>query len=81
MPVIHHINDPVMSQVALGVRHAMITLVRGLFTSFEAPLIDDTVTINRQDFGPDFPAGLPGGGLLLSDDVRIEIDGSAVRQG
>jgi len=38
-----------------------------------------TTTINRKDFGIAFHAELPGGGLLLSDDVRIEIDGSAVQ--
>lgn len=38
-----------------------------------------TTVINRKDFGLDFHAELPGGGLLLSDDVRIEIDGSAVQ--
>ena len=170
-----YILDPVMSQVAFEVRHAMITRVRGLFTSFDAVLDDDAVsatldvsslnsgvrfrdehllaadffdvakvpeitfrstgverdgdgdrarvhgeltfkgrtqpvtldpidiaeadvpvpetgeiehrlgfrvstTVDRKNFGLDFHAELPGGGLLLSDEVRIEIDGSAVRQ-
>ena len=39
-----------------------------------------STTVDRKDFGLDFHAELPGGGLLLSDEVRIEIDGSAVRQ-
>lgn len=38
-----------------------------------------TTEINRKDFGLDFHAELPGGGLLPSDGVRIEIDGSAVQ--
>lgn len=169
----HYVLDPVMSQVAFEVRHAMITRVRGLFTEFEASLIDDaasaritvsslksgvhfrddhllaedffdaerfpeitfrstkidrdgdrarvhgeltikgatkpvtldvvdiaeadvpvpdtgeiehrlgfraTTTVNRKDFGLDFHAVLPGGGLLLSDEVLIEIDGSAVQR-
>ncbi len=39
-----------------------------------------STTVDRKDFGLDFHAELPGGGLLLSDEVRIVIDGSAVRQ-
>ncbi|MCQ9352009.1 YceI family protein [Corynebacterium sp. 153RC1] len=37
--------------------------------------------INRKDFGIDFNAPLKTGGLLLSEEIKIEIDGSAVKQG
>lgn len=39
-----------------------------------------TTTVNRKDFGLDFHAVLPGGGLLLSDEVLITIDASAILQ-
>lgn len=37
--------------------------------------------INRKDFGIDFNAPLNTGGVLLSEDINIEIEGSAIRQG
>lgn len=37
-------------------------------------------TINRKDFGIDFNAPLNTGGVLLSEDIKIEIEGSAVKQ-
>lgn len=36
--------------------------------------------INRKDFGIDFNAPLNTGGVLLSEDIHIEIEGSAIRQ-
>lgn len=40
-----------------------------------------TTKINRKDFGIDFNAPLNTGGVLLSEDINIEIEGSAIRQG
>ncbi|AKK02859.1 YceI family protein [Corynebacterium epidermidicanis] len=40
-----------------------------------------TTKINRKDFGIDFNAPLSTGGVLLSEDINIEIGGSAIRQG
>lgn len=39
-----------------------------------------TGKINRKDFGIDFNAPLNTGGVLLSEDINIEIEGSAIRQ-
>lgn len=36
--------------------------------------------INRRDFGVDFNAPIKTGGLLISEDVHIEIEGSAIKQ-
>lgn len=40
-----------------------------------------TTKINRKDFGIDFNAPLNTGGVLLAEDINIEIEGSAIRQG
>ncbi|MEJ6014289.1 YceI family protein [Corynebacterium sp. H127] len=40
-----------------------------------------TTKINRKDFGIDFNAPLGTGGVLLSEDINIVIEGSAIRQG
>ena len=42
--------------------------------------LDLAGTIDRTDYGLTFNAPLPGGGLLLSDDVRLEASFSAVKQ-
>lgn len=36
--------------------------------------------INRKDFGIDFQAPLKTGGVLVSEDITIQIDGSAIKQ-
>lgn len=36
--------------------------------------------INRKDFGVDFQAPLKSGGMLVSEDVRIEVEASAIKQ-
>lgn len=36
--------------------------------------------INRTDFGVDFNAPLKTGGVLLSEEIKIEIEGSAIKQ-
>lgn len=36
--------------------------------------------INRVDFGIDFNAPLKTGGVLVSEEIRIEIEGSAIKQ-
>ena len=38
-----------------------------------------TTTINRLDFGIDFNAPLKTGGMLLSEKIAIEIEGSAIK--
>ena len=40
-----------------------------------------TTTINRKDFGLTWNKALEGGGLLVGDDVTIEIDVEGVQQG
>lgn len=37
--------------------------------------------INRKDFGLDWNAPLNTGGVLVSEKIKIEIDGSAIKQG
>lgn len=39
-----------------------------------------TTTINRKDFGIDFNAPLKTGGVLLSEDINLLVEGSAVKQ-
>ncbi|GAB3693383.1 YceI family protein [Corynebacterium nasicanis] len=39
-----------------------------------------TTKINRKDFGVDFQAPLGSGGVLVSEQITIEIDGSGVKQ-
>lgn len=36
--------------------------------------------INRKDFGIDFQAPLGSGGVLVSEEIAIQIDGSGIRQ-
>lgn len=38
-----------------------------------------TTTIDRTDFGIDYNAPMNSGGLLLSKDIKVEIEGSATR--
>ncbi|MDY3127286.1 MAG: YceI family protein [Corynebacterium sp.] len=38
-----------------------------------------TATINRTDFGIDFNAPLKTGGVLISEEIKIEIEGSAIK--
>lgn len=42
--------------------------------------VEATTTINRKDFGIDFNAPLNTGGVLISEEIKIEIDGSAIKQ-
>ena len=39
-----------------------------------------TTKINRKDFGVDFQAPLGSGGVLVSEQITIEIDGSGIKQ-
>lgn len=39
-----------------------------------------STTINRKDFGVDFQAPLGSGGVLVSEEIKIEIDGSGIKQ-
>ncbi|AGF72198.1 YceI family protein [Corynebacterium halotolerans] len=36
--------------------------------------------INRKDFGIDFQAPLGSGGVLVSEEIKIQIDGSGIKQ-
>lgn len=36
--------------------------------------------VNRKDFGVDFQAPLKSGGMLVSEDIRIEVEASAIKQ-
>ncbi|KQB83768.1 YceI family protein [Corynebacterium oculi] len=38
-----------------------------------------TTTINRKDYGIDFQMPMKAGGLMLSEEITIEIEGSAVK--
>lgn len=44
-------------------------------TGFEA-----TTKINRKDFGVDFQAPLNSGGMLVSEQITIEVEGSAIKK-
>lgn len=39
-----------------------------------------TTKINRKDFGVDFQAPLGSGGVLVSEQITIQIDGSGIKQ-
>ena len=39
-----------------------------------------TTKINRKDFGIDFNAPLKTGGVLVSEDIKIELEVSAIKQ-
>lgn len=41
---------------------------------------DATTKINRTDFGIDFQAPLNSGGMLVSEQITIEIEGSAIKK-
>ncbi|WP_080795471.1 YceI family protein [Corynebacterium pacaense] len=40
-----------------------------------------TAKINRKDFGINWQAPLGGGGVLVSEEIKIEIEASAIKQG
>jgi len=37
--------------------------------------VEASTTVNRQDFGVSWSRAMDGGGLVVSDEVRIEING------
>lgn len=39
-----------------------------------------TTTIDRTEFGVTFNSALEGGGLMLGNDIKVEIEGEALRQ-
>ncbi|GAB3939784.1 YceI family protein [Corynebacterium tapiri] len=41
---------------------------------------DASTKINRKDFGIDFQAPLNSGGVLVSEEITIEIEGSAIKK-
>lgn len=41
---------------------------------------DASTEINRKDFGIDFQAPLGSGGVLVSEKIKIEIEGSGIKQ-
>lgn len=64
-----------------------VTLEVSTFGVEEAPTgetrwgFEATTTIDRADFGIDFNAPMNSGGVLLSKEIKVEIEGSAVKAG
>lgn len=62
-----------------------VTLDVEVFGQAEDPMGDTrlgfsaTASINRKDFGVDFQMPMKAGGLMLSEEIAIEIEGSAVK--
>lgn len=70
---IHGVTKPVTLDVdVLGTEEDPMGNTR---VGFEA-----TTKIDRRDFGIDFQIPLKSGGMILSNDIKIEIDGSAVKK-
>lgn len=63
-----------------------VSLDVNLFGSAEDPWgqtrvgFEATTTINRNDFGVEYNAPLKTGGVLIGNDINIQIEGSAVSQ-
>ena len=76
------------TEVAFIGRHFMLTKVRGRFTGVTGAITvaEDPgqstaeTTVNREDWGLTWNQPLDGGGLLVSRDIRIEINLEAVLQ-
>lgn len=64
----------------------LVSLDVDLFGSAEDPWgqtrvgFEATTTINRNDFGVEYNAPLKTGGVLIGNDIAIQIEGSAVKQ-
>ncbi len=72
-------------------RHMMVTYVRGHFKNVSGSLVFDpdkgpkvragfvaTTRINRHDFGVSWNDDLPGGGVVVSNDIPLSIDVEAI---
>jgi polyisoprenoid-binding protein YceI len=86
--------DASHSTVGFSVRHLMGSNVKGAFGKFTAsadgnPADPTTATIvgaratgkiNRKDFGVSWSKNLDGGGLVVGDDVTIQLDLELVKK-
>ena len=67
--------DPSHSRLGFETRHAVITKVRGHFADFEG-----TGELSRKDFGLTWNVALETGGFLVSDNIKLQLDISAIKQ-
>lgn len=44
------------------------------------PEVEATAKINRKEFGIDFNAPLKTGGVLVSEEIKIDLEVSAIKQ-
>ena len=80
--------DPSHSRVGFSARHAMVTKVRGAFNEYTGSATDPfgnarfgfegAAEINRKDFGLTWNAALETGGILVSENIKLEFEISAI---
>lgn len=79
-------NGTVMGDLAIKGTTKPVTFDVETFGAVEDPFgntrigFEARTSINRTDFGIDFQAPLNSGGMLVSEKVAIEIEGSSIKQ-
>src|SRR5215217_6054108 len=85
--------DPAHTRLGFAARHAMVATVRGGFDVFSGTIVLDQqnpaashaeveirTTINRKDWGLTWNVAIEGGGILVGDKIKIELDVSAIKR-
>ena len=72
--------DPAHSDVGFGIRHLMISNVKGPPATGARAGFTATGEINRMDFGISYNGPIPGGGVTLGEKVQIVLEIEAVLQ-
>lgn len=78
--------DTITGDLALKGNTKQVSLNVDFFGIEEDPFgnvragFEASTKINRKEYGVDFQAPLGSGGVLVSEDIKIEIDGSGIKQ-